>query len=184
MKRNQLMLRLTGTLGVFALALSGCVSPSTFLSEDFLTSLGLGNNAANLPGEAPAVIIEIENRSGRTIEALVSWQGDGNLSSEREVVLLDGEKTAEVVICPVARMTLGRLGDLDSVGAIVRLTDGQSNAAFIEVEPFGRTLEDEINYQCGDAITFTIQPSNATLSGYQAFAYVRRSGAVLPTDDE
>lgn len=158
----------------------GCVTPSTFFSEDFLTALGFGDTAANLPGEAPAIIIEMENRSGRTIEARVTWQDDGSTSRERLFVLADGEKFSEVVVCPIARMTLGQLGDLNSAGAVVRLGDGSADSPYIEVEPFGRILEDQINYQCGDAVTFTIQPSSTTASGFRAFAYVRRSGVVLP----
>ena len=180
MLRNRVIAAARISVAAVSLASVGCVSPTTFFSEDFLTALGFGDTAANLPGEAPAIIIEMENRSGRTIEARVTWQGDGNESRERVFVVPDGEKFSEVVVCPVTRMTLGQLGDLSAAGAAVRLGDGSAGSPFIEVEPFGRVLEDQINYQCGDAVTFTIQPSSATLSGYQAFAYVRRSGAVLP----
>ncbi|GAF86848.1 unnamed protein product, partial [marine sediment metagenome] len=52
---------------------------------------------------------------------------------------------------------------------------------YIEVEPFGVLLQEGINYDCGDVITFTILPSSATLSGYQSFAFIRRSGTQTET---
>jgi hypothetical protein len=74
-------------------------------------------------------------------------------------------------------MTLGDVGNLDATGAIVRLGGGTADDPYIEVEPFGVLLQEGINYDCGDVITFTILPSSATLSGYQSFAFIRRSGA-------
>jgi hypothetical protein len=44
---------------------------------------------------------------------------------------------------------------------------------YIDVEPFGIVLQEGLNYECGDAITFSVQRSTETLSGYQIFAYIR-----------
>jgi hypothetical protein len=34
-----------------------------------------------------------------------------------------------------------------------------------------------INYDCGDGVTFAVQSSGTSSSGYQTFAYIRRSGS-------
>ena len=74
-------------------------------------------------------------------------------------------------------MTLGDVSNLDAAGAIARLGGGGSADPFVEIEAFGVLLQQGINYDCGDSVTFTILPSSATLSGYQVFAFIRRSGA-------
>lgn len=139
--------------------------------------LGSGETVAYLPGEAPAIVVEMENGIDRPIEYLISWRDAEGSVIRSTGYLRPGLKDGEVLFCPVAEVTLGDIGNLDSTGAIVRLGAGGSNDPFIEVEPFGVLLQEGINYDCGDSITFTVLRSGATLSGYQVFAFIRRSGA-------
>ncbi len=169
--------RVCGWLAACAAAVLpvGCVDPLAFFNPAFLQAAGLGDSVANLPGEAPTIILEVENQAGRVIEYFVSWRdGDGNVSV-RTGVLAVGDKYSESVFCPIDEMTLGDVGDLTEIGALVRLGAGEADDPVIEVEPFGSLLQDSVNYNCGDSVTFTVLPSAATLSGYQTYAFIRRA---------
>lgn len=162
-------------------ASAGCLDPGAlvtpFLNPDFASSIGLTQGAASIPGEAPAVLVAVENATGRVVEALVSWRDSEDQVVSRTVVIpVDGE-VQETVVCPVSELTLGDVGNLRAVGAIVRLGNGGANDPIVEVEAFGVLLQEGVNYDCGDEVAFRVQPSSATLSGYQVFAYIRRSGA-------
>lgn len=161
---------------------SACIGTGEFINPEFLAALGFTGGAATLPGEAPAVIIELENRTGRWIEGQLTWRNADGTVDERILVVATDSKISEAVICPVEEMTLGDISNPQATGAVVRLGDGGPNDPFIAVEAFGVVLQEGVNYSCGDSVTFTIQPSNLTNSGYQAFAFIRRadSSAVLP----
>lgn len=163
-----------GAAGVLSACMTACIDGSAFLNPDFATALGLSEQAASLPGEAPTLLIEVENRTSRPIDFQLSWRdGDGNPTFRINSVQA-GEKVAEAVVCPVAEITLGDVGDLSATGAVVVLGSGNAGDPFIEVEAFGRLLQETINYDCGDAVNFTVLPSGATASGYQIFAFIRR----------
>ena len=157
--------------------LFGCLNAASLLNPELLTTLGLAARASDLPGEAPAVVFEVSNQTGRTIEFLLSWRDANNDVQQRRRALPAGDSFAEVVVCPASAVTLGDVSNLDAVGAWVRLGNGGPDDPFIEVEPFGVLLQDGINYDCGDVVTFSVQRSNATDSGYRVFAFIRRSGA-------
>jgi hypothetical protein len=162
--------------GGLALLASGC-APTDVLNPQFLAAVGGGQQASNLPGEAPAVIVEVENQAGRVLEFRLTWRDVNEEVQQRTGRLAAGETYSEAVICPMTEVTLGDVGNLQSVGAIVRLGGGNADDPFVEVAPFGVLLQEGINYNCGDSITFRVSPSGATLSGYQVFGFVRRSGA-------
>jgi len=164
------------------LSTSGCITAGDLFSPGFLQVLGVGERVANLPGEAPAIVLEVENGTDRVIEFRLTWRDGESRIQERTRSLGVDEKYAEALICPIEEMTLGDVSNLDDVGAIVRLGYGTANDPFIEVEPFGVLLQEGINYDCGDSVTFVVLPSNATLSGYQVFAQIRRSGAQIQTE--
>lgn len=165
------------TLSVTALCLCGCVGMQEFINPTFFQSLGWAQVAADAPGEAPAIIIEVENGADRVVEFRLTWRdGDGDIN-ERTGVLSVAEKFSEALICPIEEMVLGDVSNLDAIGAIVRLGDGTSSDPYLEVEPFGVLLQEGVNYDCGDVVTFTVLRSSATLSGYQTFAYIQRTGA-------
>jgi hypothetical protein len=168
-------------LAVGLLAADGCADIQNLLNPTFLQAIGVGESAATLPGEAPAVVIEVDNGTQRVIEFRITWRDAAAEVHERTEALGVGEKYAEALICPVEEMTLGDVGNLDATGAIVRLGGGSAADPYVEVEPFGVLLQEGINYDCGDVITFTILPSSATLSGYQSFAFIRRSEAQTQT---
>jgi hypothetical protein len=157
--------------------LCGCADLNNLLDPSFLGALGFSSRAASLPGDAPAVVVAIDNRTARTIEVRITWRDDDNRVGERLRVLPPDTNVAEAVICPVTELTLGDVSDLNQPGAFVRLGSGGSDDPFIEVEPFGVLLKEDANYSCGDEVTFTVQASSATLSGYQIFAFIRRAEA-------
>ena len=164
------------------LFVSSCVTAGDLFDPTFLQMLQIGERAANLPGEAPAIVLEVENGTDRVVEFRLTWRDAESTIQERTRSLGVGEKYSEALICPVEEMTLGDVSNLDDVGAIVRLGFGTASDPFIEVEPFGVLLQEGINYDCGDSVTFVVQPSGATLSGYRIFAQIRRSGAQTQTE--
>jgi hypothetical protein len=177
LKSRRRTIALAGALLAGILAAGGCADIQNLFNPAFLQAVGAGEAAATFPGEAPAIVIEVDNGTQRVIEFRVTWRDiDGEIQERTEALGL-GAKYAEALICPIEEMTLGDVGNLDATGAIVRLGGGTADDPYIEVEPFGVLLQEGINYDCGDVITFTILPSSATLSGYQSFAFIRRSGA-------
>jgi hypothetical protein len=164
-------------IGLTAL-LSGCAaSISSLLSPEFLNAAGLGSSVAALPGEAPAVLVELQNSTPRVIEARLAWRDSENqVVSRAGIVLGSGGKYAEAVICPVEEITLGDVSDLTATGAVVRLGVGAADDPVVQVEPFGVLLRDRANYNCGDVVTFAVEPSGVTASGYRVRALIRRSG--------
>ena len=165
-----------------ALLPAGCISASDFFNDEFLQRLGVQERAASIPGEAPALLVEVDNRADRPIEYLLTWRDAESHVQQLTGVLPAGAQDGIVLFCPVQELTLGDVSRLDATGAVVRLGAGGANDPLIEVEAFGVLLRDEINYDCGDSVTFTVQRSSATLSGYQIFAFIRRSGAQAGAD--
>jgi hypothetical protein len=166
---------------MLALLPAGCVDVGGFFNPEFLQQLGVQAKAASTPGEAPSLLVEVENRTGRPIEYLLSWrQADSEVEQLPGVLDVDG-KDGLVLFCPVEELTLGDVSNTDATGAVVRLGNGGASDPLIEVEPFGVLLQEEINYDCGDSVTFAVQRSSATLSGYQIFAFIRRTGAQTGT---
>ena len=160
---------------VAAASVPGCGNIQAYFNPTFLSTLGMGESVANQPGEAPAIILEIENETNRVIEARLTWRdGEGEIQ-ERTRSLGAGDKYAEAIICPIEELTLGDVGAMSETGVIIRMGFGGPNDAYLEVEPFGVLLQQGVNYDCGDTVTFKVMPSSATLSGYQTFAFIRRS---------
>ena len=167
-------LRLATCLSIVVAA--GCSGNLTSLfNDEFLTQLGVTQRAASLPGSAPAIIIRVENRTTRTIEASVSMRLGGDNVDSFVTVVPPGASTGRAVNCPVTEITLGDIADLDQTGAIVRLGDGTPDDPFVEVEPFGVLFKAGANYDCGDSVTFAVVPSAQTASGYQTIAFVQRA---------
>lgn len=160
---------------VAAAASNGCGNLTAVLNPDFVASLG-GTGSAALPGEANALAVYIENRTGNTVQATISYRDADGLAQTYTVLLSAGDKTGQALVCPVSELTLGDIADTTAPGALVRLGLGTEDDAFIEVEPFGVIMREGINFDCGDAITFTVQGSGATNSGFQIFAFIQRAG--------
>ena len=167
-----------------ALVPCGCLSSDSLFNATFLQQLyGGGSGNADLPGDAPAIVAEVVNETNRNVEYRFTWRdGDGQIQ-ERSGALSPGDSYAEMLICTIQEITLGDVSDLTATGAIVRLGDGSTADPYIEVEAFGILLQEGINYDCGDSISFRILNSSATLSGYRVYAYVNRSGLQTTEDD-
>jgi hypothetical protein len=174
-------IRLTVGLGILAGVLSLGCAQQQFLNEDLLSALGFGSQAAELPGDAPGLLVRVENRTNRWIRVQVGYRdGDDNVETFTTTVRpLDA--TGQLLVCPIAEITMGDVSNLQSSGARVYLGDNITSSAqldsmpFIEVDPFGVLLQEAINYNCGDGIVFTVQASTDSQSGYQAFAFIRRA---------
>lgn len=156
---------------------NGCTSALSLFNPDFLAATGVAGRAASLPGEAPAVLAIIENRTTLWVEAQISWRSEGDQVDTKTFVVPPGDRLGEVLTCPVEEITLGDISNLDEVGALVRLGSGEADDPFIEVEAFGVLLKEGANYDCGDSVTFAILPSGATRSGYQVYAFIQRAEA-------
>lgn len=166
--------KLTLAFVALLLATGGCSFGLELFNGEFLSQLGLSDQAATLPGAAPSLLVQVENRTSKTIQAVVSYRLGTDEVKSFTLVLAPGLKSGQALICPVSEITLGDVTNLQSVGARVLL--GQNpGSAFVEVEPYGVLLKVGANYDCGDGILFAVTPSSATRSGYQTFAYISRS---------
>jgi hypothetical protein len=172
---DRLKLR-TWLLASLCLSLSGCGLVGGLLDPGLIDTLGLGSRAASLPGDAPAVLIAFENRTGRPATATISYRIGTDRVLTSTVNALPGDKLAEAFVCPVSEVTLGDVSNLTQSGVIIRLGNGTDADPFIEVEPFGVLLRENQNYSCGDSITFTVSPSSETRSGFRVFAFIQRAG--------
>jgi len=164
----------TGLL-VAACLLAGCAAVGSLFNPEFLTALSGSSQAASLPGDAPALVVAVENATNRPAEALVSYRTTAEGVDSFWATVEPYSKTAQALACPVEEITLGLLSDPGEPGVYIRLGGGTVNDPYIEVEPFGVILKDGINYDCGDSLTFRVQPSGATRSGYQTYVYIRRA---------
>lgn len=154
-----------------------CAGPTDLLNPSFVEALGITDQSvASLPDDAPAVLVAVENRTDRRVTVTLSYRGANDVTDSFTFRrMLAGSRLARALVCPVSEVTVGDVNNLDTAGAIVRLGDGGGNDPFIEVEPFGVLLKDDVNFNCGDAITFVIQSSTTTRSGYQIVAYIQRA---------
>lgn len=167
---------LAAGLGYGAMS-AGCGPVLGLFNTEFLTAIGATGRAATLPGEAPAVVVGVENGVSNVIEFRLTWRDSEGRTQERTQVLEPGVRFAEAVICPMSEVTLGDVADLRATGAVVRLGNEGAADPVVEVEPFGFLLQEGENYDCGDRITFRVVASGATASGYRIFAFLQRSGA-------
>jgi hypothetical protein len=154
---------------------AACIDPTSFLNPQFLAELGLREQSSFIPGEAPAILVVIDNKTDRQVEAQLSYRVGGATVRTEFRTLPPGTFTADAPLCPITELTLGDISNLEQPGAIIRLGGGSADDAYLSVEPFGALLKEGINFDCGDAIRFTIQASSATASGYQIFAFIQRS---------
>jgi hypothetical protein len=155
---------------------------TSVLNPDLLPSLGLGTQAASLPGNAaPGLLVSVENRTPRWVDMTVSYRTSGNQTNEFTTVVAPHDKSGQMLICPIDEITVGDVGNPKLSGARVFLIDNVTDstalatAPFIEVDAFGQVLREGVNYDCGDGVTFAVQESSVSQSGYQVFAYIRRA---------
>jgi hypothetical protein len=152
----------------------GCTSVTELLNPQFLGTVG-SSNVASLPGEAPAVLVTVQNQTSKNVEVTISYRSEKDTVQTYTAAVAAGESTAQALICPILEITLGDVTDLTRSGAIVRLGNGTADDPFVSVEAFGVLMKSGVNYNCGDALTFAVIPSSATTSGYQTIVYIRRA---------
>lgn len=159
-----------------AMVCSGCLfDPTTLFNDQFLSSAGLNQQAASLPGAAPTILVQVENRTGRTIDAFISYRLSGDDVSSFVTTVPPGASTGRALVCPIEEITLGDISDLTAPGAVIRLGDGTADDPITEVEPFGVLLKQGANYDCGDALMFAVTPSSLTRTGYRTIVFVQRA---------
>jgi hypothetical protein len=170
-------------LGVVLAGCSVVGQLTNILNPDLMSSLGLtGAQVASLPGDAPGLLVAVENRTTRWAAMTVAYRtGDGKAQSFTTNVAPQN-KSAQMLVCPIAEITVGDVSNLKQSGARVFLIENVTDPAqldsapFIEVDAFGVLLIEGTNYNCGDGVTFALQESSVSQSGFQVFAYIRRSG--------
>ncbi len=171
---------LAGVIGVLVGAgLAGCgaLSLSNFLNPNFIASLGPTGTVSSIPGQAPGLLVRLENRvPDRWVSMQISYLDDQGQSQTDATQIAPNDASARMLVCPIAQITLGDMSNLQASGVSVFLGNDPNTAPIIEVEAFGTLLRSGVNYNCGDEIIFTVQPSSATQSGYQTIAYFRRAG--------
>lgn len=168
-----------------AMLLGGCglvQQVTDVLNPDLLASLGFGTRVATLPGDAPGLLVYVENRTGRWAAMSVAYRTSDNRTDSFTTSVAPRNKSGQMLICPITEITVGDVSNIKQSGARIFLIDNVTDTAvldtapYIEVDAFGVLLLDGINYDCGDGITFTIQESSISRSGYQVYAYIRRAG--------
>lgn len=157
-----------------ALALAGCLDPGALINPALLDNLGLGQQVARLPGQAPAVTLALENRTDFSVRMTVSYRDAADEVIEVVQTLTPADRTATAVICPIEELTLGDVANPTVIGAEVLLGNGLPNDPFVQVDPFGVLLRQGTNFNCGDQVTFTVQRAAGTQSGFQIFAFIQR----------
>ena len=148
-------IRLAAAVGglVASLWLIGCTGALQGLfAEEFLGAIGGGSSVASVPGDAPALLVAVENRTDRIVEADLSYRSEGTGVETVGYLVSPGDSTAQALICPIEELTLGDVADSSAVGARVRLGDGGEYDPYIEVEPFGVIMREGSNFDCGDSI--------------------------------
>ena len=107
-----------GLGAVLSTAVLGCglLNFSEFLSADLLSSLGVGSKVASLPGDAPGLLVAVENRTSRPCQVQVSYR-DANYTVTAYITNVPpGDRNAQMLVCPVAEITLGDVYNLDKIG--------------------------------------------------------------------
>ena len=138
---------------------------------------------SSLPEEAPGILVEVQNQTDLWIRVVVSYRGSSSTTENYTAFVAPRRKSGQMLSCPISEITLGDVQNLEATGARVFLADNVTDSStldsfpYIEVDAFGVLLQDEVDYECGDGILFTVQASSLAASGYQTFAYVRPSAA-------
>lgn len=171
-------------------ALLGCQSGLGLLNPEFAELLRPGSSAKGIPGDDPAILVYVQNLTDRWALMTISYRTSADEVVQYTTSLNPGDKSGRVIVCPVTEITLGSVSDLSEVGVRVGARRGPLSTAdplqepFIEVEPFGILLVEDVNYSCGDALTFVVQPSDSSSSGFGTVAYRQVGEATDPNSGQ
>jgi len=170
-----------GAATLVAALLGGCTNVSNIFNPDFLTAISAGETVSSLPGEAPGLLVQLENKTTGYVRMVVSYRDIQDNVRNYTSTLGPGDSTGQMLVCPIEEITLGSVTDLNTAGAIVYLGDlstAGDNATlgeipYIEVDPFGVLLVNGLNYSCGDGIDFLVlETPGQTRSGYRIRAVI------------
>lgn len=166
-------------------AAGGCSLVGEFVSPDLLSGVGGSSRVTILPDEAPGLLVTVENRTTRAVLVVVSYRSGEENVETYTTALSAGDKSGQMLVCPVTEITLGSVSDLSQPGVRVALVEDAAGYAidqlpYLDVEPFGILLREEINYNCGDSILFVVRASGTARSGYETIAFFRRSTTARP----
>ncbi|MBK9128612.1 MAG: hypothetical protein IPM13_12565 [Phycisphaerales bacterium] len=167
-------------LGAWA-GLAGCGEAGGILNPSFVAVLSGSDQAASVPGNAPGIVIYVHNQTDRWATMTISYRDQDGSVQQYTTTLNPGDKSGQLRLCPIEEITLGSVADLREVGVRVGASTGArpadlASAAVIEVEPFGVLLRDQVNYLCGDSLTFVVRPSTSrpsSASGFETLVYFR-----------
>lgn len=169
--------------------LPACDSGLGLLNPDFVELLRPGSSAKGIPGDNPAILVYVQNLTDRWAVMTVSYRTGDDAVVQYSTSLNPGDKSGQVIVCPVTEITLGSVSDLSEVGVRVGARRGPLTAdplqePFIEVEPFGILLVEDVNFGCGDSLTFVVQPSDSSSSGFGTIAYRQIGQATDPNSGQ
>lgn|GEM_PF-1460231 len=165
---------------------TGLFDLTSLFNPELFSNLGLpliGTRVASLPGDAPGLLVAVENQTDRWVSMVVAYRDGEDEVQTYTTVVAPGDKSAQMLNCPIKELTLGDVTNLDQPGVLLYLvenadvagnTDILDQAPYIEVDPFGMLLLDGVNYECGDGVTFTVRANSQASSGYRTFAFIRR----------
>lgn len=163
--------------------LAGCVNglSGAVFNPDFLAAVSTAPPARSIPGDAPGILVFVENRTDRWVAMTVSSRDSTDAVDQYTTTLNPGDRSGQLLICPITELTLGSVSDLREVGVRVAAVSGAlqvdpSEVPTIEVEAFGVLLREDINYVCGDEITFVVRSSDDFASGFETLAFFRSGG--------
>lgn len=165
------------TAGAALLGAGSCVQATDFFNTDFLS--GLSGRNATLPGEAPGLLVAVENRTTRPAEVIVSYRDGDDAVTNYTTFVSPQDKNQQLLLCPITEITVGSVANLEASGAIVSLVPDATTALdqlpYIEVDAFGSILREAVNFDCGDEVLFVLDESTRTSSGYEIIAFIRRA---------
>lgn len=158
---------------IFVVGLAGCTGFYEIFNSDVLGLFESGQSVSDLPGDAPGILVAVENRTTHTMRAVISYRdGDDNVRSYTTIIGA-GDHTAQMLVCPIEEITIGSVTDLTTAGAVIYLSDptdtttSYDDLPYVEVDAFGFLLQNDVNYACGDGLTFSVRADSTARSGYR-----------------
>jgi hypothetical protein len=149
--------RAVSRAGCVVLLLAGLQLAVLGCNPVFLNQISGGGFAPLAPGDTPYVLTHVINSSSYTIDVLLSLDVPALLGQPLTVSLTGiepGSERGDLEACPVNRIALGSITDQTETAISFTTDDGARVSIPSSAFPF--ILESGVNYDCGDAVLFTI----------------------------
>jgi len=166
----------------------GWMSLSTGCSEQLIGSFGGEQNLPTAPGATDYIMIRYYNAATMSAGAL----GIGFSSMSRfaggamftfggvgDDGLVYGQDIGALIPCNVTVVTLGDVDDPTAPGAWVCFNPAL-DPVHMPLKPFGKVLQNGIDFRCGDTISFVSISDSSAKEGY-SLTYNVQSGQDAPT---